>query len=103
MAHLLTALRAQHDFVIIDGPPALIGGDVYALARLASRVLFVIKQSDTNERHVDEALAAVDRPAEDIAIVLNMIRATGDDNDELAFSPRMMEYYSSSAPYYARS
>lgn len=103
MAHLLAALRAQHDIVIIDGPPALVGGDVYALARLASRVLFVIKQSDTNQRHVDEALGAIDRPAKDIAIVLNMIRSTGDDNDELAFSPRMMEYYASSASYYAKS
>ena len=74
MAHLLTALRAEHDVIVIDGPPALIGGDVYALARLASRVLFIIKQSDTDEQHVDEALAAVDRPPEDIAVVLNMIQ-----------------------------
>jgi capsular exopolysaccharide synthesis family protein len=99
MAQLVASLHATHDVVIIDGPPALVGGDVYALSRLASRILFVIKQSDTTERQVEEALAAVDKSAEDIGVVLNMVRTTGDADDELAFSPRMMEYYTSSAPY----
>jgi Mrp family chromosome partitioning ATPase len=95
MAQVLRTLQATHDVVIIDGPPALVGGDVYALSRLVTRILFVIKQSDTNERQVEEAFAAICKAPEEIGVVLNMIRSTGDDDDELAFSPRMIEYYAS--------
>jgi polysaccharide biosynthesis transport protein len=97
MVRLLAALRASHDVVIIDGPPAPIGGDVYALSRLVDRVVFVIRQSDTNERQIGEALLSVQKAPEDIGIVLNMIRSSGGEDDELAFSPRMMEYYVPSA------
>jgi len=103
MAQLLRTLQATHDVVIIDGPPALVGGDVYALSRLVTRILFVIKQSDTNERQVEEALATLCKAPEEIGVVLNMIRSTGDDDDELAFSPRMMEYYASSVANHSQT
>lgn len=96
MPKLLDQLQSSHDIVIIDGPPAPIGGDSWALSKLVDRVLFVVKQSGSDEIEVQEAFAALDRAPSDIDVVLNMIRMA----DDPAFANHMLHYYGTSKGRY---
>jgi capsular exopolysaccharide synthesis family protein len=78
MPYLLQRLRETHDIIIIDGPPAPVGGDSWALSKLVDRVLFVVKQSDTGEQQVQDAFRALDKVPADLDVVLNMVRAKDD-------------------------
>jgi capsular exopolysaccharide synthesis family protein len=78
MPHLLHQLRESHDIIIIDGPPAPVGGDSWALSKLVDRVLFIVKQSDTGEQQVQDAFRALDKVPGDLDVVLNMVRHRDD-------------------------
>jgi Mrp family chromosome partitioning ATPase len=48
MKQLLEALRDQYDWIILDGPPALVVADARTLAALADRVIFAVRWSKTS-------------------------------------------------------
>jgi len=91
MPLMLQRLRETHDIIIIDGPPAPIGGDSWALSKLVDRVLFVVKQGTTPENQVQDALHALDRHG-GIDVVLNMVSS----QDDPMLTSRMLRYYKDS-------
>jgi capsular exopolysaccharide synthesis family protein len=92
MPRLLNRLQSAHNVVIVDTPPAPVGGDVWALSKLVQRVLLVVKHSQTSRQQIENALRAIDKGGTELAVVLNMVRATPGDADDM-FSPSMLKYY----------
>jgi Mrp family chromosome partitioning ATPase len=93
MPQLLNDLKVNHDVIIIDAPPAPVGADSWALARMADRVLFIVKQGQTNELEVEDALSALAISLDKVNVVLNMVRIDADPT----FSSRLVGYYSAGA------
>ncbi|MBI3198886.1 MAG: polysaccharide biosynthesis tyrosine autokinase [Rhodospirillales bacterium] len=70
MRHLLEALAAHYDFVLLDTSPALITADVLALARLVEKVVFVVRWGHTRQENALEALKQIVDAQGDIAGVV---------------------------------
>ena len=94
MPWLLEQLQSAHDVVIVDAPPAPVGGDVWALSKLVQRVMLVVRHRDTSRQQIEAALRALDKGAGELAVVLNMVRVMSGEDDD-TFSPDMLKYYGS--------
>ena len=55
-AHLIAALRAHFDVILIDSPPVLVVPDARILAQVADMVLFSVRWNSTTQAHVREAM-----------------------------------------------
>jgi capsular exopolysaccharide synthesis family protein len=59
MRHLLEALAAHYEFILLDTPPALVTADVLALSRLVEKVVFVVRWGHTRQENALEALKQI--------------------------------------------
>jgi polysaccharide biosynthesis transport protein len=96
LARVIRHLKTSHDLVIVDAPPALIGGDCEMLSRVTDATLFLAKWHDTQPEVVAEALKrlALERVA---GAVLTMVDTDKlgmySGSDALAFSSKLQRYY----------
>lgn len=70
MRHLLGALRAHYDFVLLDTPPALVAADVLALSRVVEKLVFVVRWGHTRQDTAIEALKQIIDAQGDVAGVV---------------------------------
>ncbi len=70
MRHLLDALVAHYDFVLLDTSPALVTADVLALSRLVEKVVFVVRWGHTRQENALEALKQIIDAQGDVAGVV---------------------------------
>lgn len=70
MRHLLEAVAAHYDFVLVDTSPALVTADVLALARLVEKVVFVVRWGHTRQENVLDALKQIIEAQGDVAGVV---------------------------------
>lgn len=78
LAELLESLRAQADFVLLDGAPVLSADDAAVLASHADTVLMIVRPFHSRGRFVRQALDMLyQRKVKRVGIVLN--RARKDD------------------------
>jgi capsular exopolysaccharide synthesis family protein len=76
LADLLSDLRKNHDFVIIDGPPILASDDAAMLVPHADTVVLVTRPFYSRSRLVRQALDMLyQRQARQVNIILNRARA----------------------------
>jgi capsular exopolysaccharide synthesis family protein len=76
LADLLSDLRRDHDFVIIDGPPILASDDAAMLVPQADTVILVTRPFYSRSRLVRQSLDMLyQRQARQVNIVLNRARA----------------------------
>jgi uncharacterized protein involved in exopolysaccharide biosynthesis/Mrp family chromosome partitioning ATPase len=54
LSHFIDSLRGAYDFIVLDGPPLLIVAEARMLAKLADKILFVVKWGSTT-REVAQA------------------------------------------------
>jgi capsular exopolysaccharide synthesis family protein len=67
MAQLVEAFAHEYEVVILDTPPVLVTADAIALARLAEKVVFVVRWGSTRREAVLEALKQLLEAQADIA------------------------------------
>ena len=102
----LRQLERDYDHVIIDAPPALVGGDCWSLSRLVDRTVFLMKWASTPPEQASVALNRLftaDRPDEaagtmsKVALVLNMVdtkmAVKFGHADSVLYSPALKRYY----------
>jgi polysaccharide biosynthesis transport protein len=76
LADLLSDLRQNHDFVILDGPPILSSDDAAMLVPHADAVVLVARPFYTRSRLVRQALDMLyQRQAKQVNLILNRARA----------------------------
>jgi capsular exopolysaccharide synthesis family protein len=76
LADLLSDLRRDHDFVIIDGPPILASDDAAMLVPQADTVVLVTRPFYSRSRLVRQALDMLyQRQAKQVNLILNRARA----------------------------
>ncbi len=102
----LRQLERDYDHVIIDAPPALVGGDCWSLSRLVDRTVFLMKWATTPP---DQASVALNRlftsgrtgeapgTMSKVALVLNMVDTRMNvkfgHGDSVLYSPALKQYY----------
>jgi uncharacterized protein involved in exopolysaccharide biosynthesis/Mrp family chromosome partitioning ATPase len=90
---LIKQLQETYAFVIIDSPPAGVGGDTWSLSHFAEEVLLVVKYGDTADEDVMSSFPSIHAARKDIKVVLNMMPIGGAAHDEIAYSARMLSHY----------
>lgn len=94
MPVLIQQLQESYALVIIDSPPAGIGGDTWSLSHFADEVLLVVKYGDTADEDVASSFPSIHAARKDIKVVLNMMPIGGaSGRDEIAYSARMLSHY----------
>ncbi|MGY1740218.1 MULTISPECIES: polysaccharide biosynthesis tyrosine autokinase [unclassified Blastococcus] len=74
MANLVTRLRAQNDFVLVDAPPLLPVADATGLATSMDGVLLAVRHGSTHRDQVRQAVANLDRVgARILGVILNVV------------------------------
>jgi polysaccharide biosynthesis transport protein len=102
----LRQLERDYDHIIIDAPPALVGGDCWSLSRLVDRTVFLMKWASTPPEQASVALNRLftpDRAGETagtmskVALVLNMVdtkmAVKFGHADAVLYSPKLKQYY----------
>jgi polysaccharide biosynthesis transport protein len=102
----LRQLERDYDHIIIDAPPALVGGDCWSLSRLVDRTVFLMKWASTPPEQASVALNRLftaGRPDEaagtmsKVALVLNMVdtkmAVKFGHADSVLYSPALKRYY----------
>jgi succinoglycan biosynthesis transport protein ExoP len=102
----LRQLERDYDHVIIDAPPALVGGDCWSLSRLVDRTVFLMKWASTSPEQASVALNRLftsGRTGEGggtmskVALVLNMVDTKMNvkfgHEDAVLYSPALKQYY----------
>ncbi len=80
MQDLLTQLKTQFDYVIVDAPPVLVVTDAALIAKEVSGALMVAASGVVRKDPFNEALVAMDRiDAKVLGIVMTMVPASGAD------------------------
>jgi capsular exopolysaccharide synthesis family protein len=70
MRHLLEALTAHYEFVLLDTPPTLVTADGLSLARIVEKVLFVVRWGHTRQENAIDALKQIVDAQGDVAGVV---------------------------------
>ncbi|WP_082556808.1 polysaccharide biosynthesis tyrosine autokinase [Modestobacter sp. Leaf380] len=74
MTDVLNALRADHDYVVIDAPPLLPVADASGLAVAVDGVVLVVRHGATHKEQVRQARETVDRVGGRVlGVVLNVV------------------------------
>ncbi len=72
MKQIITQLRQEFDYVILDSPPMLVAADVQALAPLADTAVLVAREDFARVRDINDCLDTLRRSCGDVAgVVLN--------------------------------
>ena len=96
LARVIRHLSSTHDLVIVDAPPALIGGDCEMLSRVTDATLFLAKWHDTQPEVVAEALKRLDmsRVAGGVLTMVDTDKlGMYSNSDALVFSSKLQRYY----------
>jgi succinoglycan biosynthesis transport protein ExoP len=96
--HTMNALKAAHDLIIIDAPPAFIGGDCWLLSQKVDRTLFIVKWDSTTPAQVNEAIRKqLHEKSSPVGIVLNMVNTRQNMRygyvDADYYAPEITKYY----------
>lgn len=76
IAGLLTELKKQYEYIIIDAPPILPLADMHMLAGMADTLIFVIRAGLTPRGVVEKAIRTIGTPS-NACIILNGLEAAG--------------------------
>lgn len=77
---VLSEVRAQYDYVIVDSAPVMAADDVACLAPHVDGIVFVLRAEHTSARVAQASLDALyQRRANVLGIVFNAVRPTGAD------------------------
>jgi capsular exopolysaccharide synthesis family protein len=87
MQRLVAGLRARFSRIVVDTPPAM-AADTHALAKLADRILVVVRAGVTPRPALARTLSVIDRQRL-TGIVLNDVEATPDEYGYLRSKPRV--------------
>lgn len=90
MKELLDHLRGQYDWIILDGPPALVIADTRTLGAMADRVVLALQWSKTSRFAVQ---TVAQRFQEDGATVAGVLLTLVPPNARTSLSPRDPAYY----------
>jgi Mrp family chromosome partitioning ATPase len=102
----LRQLERDYDHIIIDAPPALVGGDCWSLSRLVDRTVFLMKWASTSPEQASVALNRLFTAGRNgeatgtmskVALVLNMVdtkmAVKFGHADSVLYSPALKQYY----------
>lgn len=90
MKTLLADLRSQYDWIILDGPPALVIADTRTLGALADRVVIAVQWAKTSSFAVQ---TVAQRFQEDGAVVAGVMLTLVPPKARTSLSPRDPAYY----------
>jgi len=77
LSTLITHLKTNYDFVLLDGPPVLDASDATAIAQMADGIIFVIKSGQLTSNEIQKALDRIASANSNImGIVLNQVKVT---------------------------
>jgi capsular exopolysaccharide synthesis family protein len=109
LKHAMEAVKGKYDFVVVDAPPALIGGDTWSLSKHVDCTVLLAHWDHTEPQHVALAIKQLIMPASDRAtqgvqagatlagLVLNMVDPSRcmklGNADSIRFSAAMFRYY----------
>lgn len=109
MERAIDALKQKHNFIVIDAPPALIGGDTWSLSRCVDCTILLARWDHTEPKHVALALRHLMMPRNDksgegvnaesnvAGLVLNLVDPSRcvklGNADSIRFSSAMFRYY----------
>jgi len=84
---LITLLKDQYDFIILDSAPVMPVADTLAIARVADGLLFCIASEQTQRERAKQAITALQRTgAKVIGVVLTMMKKDADPYDYYYYS-----------------
>ncbi|HUB14407.1 MAG TPA: polysaccharide biosynthesis tyrosine autokinase [Acetobacteraceae bacterium] len=109
MQQAVAALKDRYDFIAVDAPPALVGGDVWSLSRYVDRTILLAHWERTEPQHVALAIrqlvkgrggrsgASAVAGTNVAGLVLNMVDPSRcmklGNADSVRFSSAMFKYY----------
>ncbi len=97
METLLTKLRGDYDFVIVDAPPVLVVDDAVTLAGLSDAVLLAIRWGSTR---IEASLAAAERLREAGIDTVGLVLTSVDPRSPLTSHPDPQHYLAASGDYH---
>ena len=84
---LLSLLKEQFDFILMDSAPVLPVADTLAIARVADGLLFCVASEQTQRDRAKQAITALERTgAKVIGVVLTMMKHSSDPYDYYYYS-----------------
>jgi polysaccharide biosynthesis transport protein len=99
-------LKTQFDLILVDAPPAVVGGDCWVLARYADQIVLIARWTSTTARALRYTVKLLSAPRDDgdgrmpakpIGLVLNMVRRSRslkmDNADSIMFDREVSRYY----------
>ena len=99
LGRVFQELQKTYDLIIVDAPPAVVGGDCALLARVVDTTVMLIKWRSTDEDVVAMALNRL-RNANVAGMVLTMVDPAHigryDATEAVIYSKRLHQYYHSS-------
>ena len=109
MRQSIEILKGEYDFIVIDAPPVLIGGDAWSLSRHVDRTVLIARWEHTEPQQVGLAIKQLVMPRNGdqreglqagtnlAGLVLNMVDpsrcAKLGNADSIRFSAAMFKYY----------
>ncbi len=98
MENLLTEMRSEYDFVIIDTPPVLAVTDASVLARLADATIIIIRYGTAQRHVVQRCIDLLDRSgAHLLGVAVNVVDFQAPEYSEY-YGRKYYEYYGERNP-----
>jgi uncharacterized protein involved in exopolysaccharide biosynthesis/Mrp family chromosome partitioning ATPase len=96
LSHFIDPLRGVYDFIVLDGPPLLIVAEARMLAKLADKILFVVKWGSTT-REVAQAgyalLAAANAAGKILGAVVTQVNVKQHARGRYGGPPEYLQRY----------
>jgi succinoglycan biosynthesis transport protein ExoP len=109
MQQAIEALSNEYDFIVVDAPPVLVGGDAWSLSRHVDRTVLIARWEHTEPQQVGLAIKQLVMPRNSdprqglqagtnlAGLVLNMVDPSRcvklGNADSIRFSAAMFKYY----------
>ena len=109
MKQAVEMLKTEYDFIVIDAPPVLIGGDAWSLSRHVDRTVMIARWEHTEPQQVGLAIKQLVMPRNGdqreglqagtnlAGLILNMVDPSRcvklGNADSIRFSAAMFKYY----------
>ena len=98
MEDLLTTVRAQYDFVVLDTPPVLVVTDTSVLGRLVDTVILIVRYGAVQRQVARRCIDLLDRSgAHLLGVVVNAVDYSAPEYSEY-YGRRYYEYYGERNP-----